>query len=348
MTFLVGKVALEVVAGAPNNGIGDSNLAKVKSMRLGRDDYPYVSAQAFRRWLRDSLPPSEKTSPVTRSGSGQRQQAHTSGRPDAYLDDDLFGYMVAVKKEKDQPSGTCQRDTVLGTGTLVAVVPHRPKEDFGTMSRGFAAGENPVIHAHQFYTADLAGDLLLDLPRVGTFEIDGSGMKIALTKQAQQEAQEQYAAQPVTLRGISSLRLPLPERRRRVAVLLRTLAELRGGAKRSLHYGDRSPALVLLAPMKGGVNPFTRVLRAKEGQTVFRPDVLREEMDAWADELDGPVVLGWAPGFLGDQRDKVTAELSDLVDADRLRIGHPRQMLRALADQIAQGEHDDWFDDPEQ
>ena len=66
------------------------------------------------------------------------------------------------------------------------------------------------------------------------------------------------------------------------------------------------------------------------GQTVFRPDVLREEMDAWADELDGPVVLGWAPGFLGDQRDKITAELSDLVDADRLRIGHPRQMLRAL------------------
>ena len=348
MTFLVGKVALEVVAGAPNNGLGDSNLAKVKSMRVGRDEYPYVSAQAFRRWIRDSLPPSEKPSPVTRSGSGQRQQAYTSGRPDEHLDDDLFGYMVAVKKEKDQPSGTCQRDTVLATGTLVAVVPHRPHEDFGTMSRGFAAGENPVIHSHQFYTADLAGDVLLDLPRVGTFEIDGSGMKIALTKQAQQEARERHGAQPVTLRGISSLRLPLPERRRRVAVLLRTLAELRGGAKQALHYGDRAPALVLLAPMKGGVNPFTRVLRAKDGQTVFRADVLREEMSAWADELDGRVLLGWAPGFLGDQRDKITAELSDLIEADKLRIGHPRAILTALADQIAQGEHDHWFDEPEQ
>ena len=66
-------------------------------MRVGRDVYPYVSAQAFRRWLRDSLPAEEQASPVTRSGSGKKQQAYTSGRPDKYLDDDLFGYMVAVK-----------------------------------------------------------------------------------------------------------------------------------------------------------------------------------------------------------------------------------------------------------
>jgi CRISPR-associated protein Cst2 len=335
-----------VVAGAPNNGLGDSNLAIVKSMRVGRDPYPYVSAQAFRRWLRDSLPATELRSPVTRSGTGQRQQAYSSGRPDRYLDDDLFGYMVAVKKEKDLPSGTCQRDTVLATGTLVAVAPRKPTEDFGTMSRGFGAGENPVIHAHEFYTAELAGDVLLDLPRVGTFEVDGSGLKVALTQAAAKEAQEE-GAEPVTLRQIPSLRLPMPERRHRVAVLLHTLAEMRGGAKQSLHYGDRTPALVLLAPVRGGVNPFTRVLGAKEGQTVFRSDVLREELQAWSDELDGPLLLGWAPGFLGDQRDRVAQELADLVDGGALRLGHPRQLLTELADRVERGEHDSWFDDPE-
>ena len=343
MTYLVGKIAIEVVAGAPNNGLGEDNVARTKTMWIGREQYPYVSAQAFRRWLRDSLPATETPSPVTRSGTGKKQQAYTAGRPDQYLDDDLFGYMVALKGSKD----TCQRDTVLATGTLVATTPRRPVEDFGTMSRGFTAGDNPVLHGHEFYTADLAGDILLDLARVGVFEVDGSGLKVALTADAAAAARA-AGAEDVRLRGNGAVRLPLPERRRRAAVLVRTLAAVRGGAKQALHYGDRSPALLLLAPIKGGINPFTRVLAGKDGRTVFRADVLRAELAAWADELTGPVLLGWAPGFLGEQREQATRDLADLVAAGSVAIDHPRTLLRQLADQIEQGEHDRWFEDDKQ
>jgi CRISPR-associated protein Cst2 len=137
VTYLTGKIALDITAGAPNNGRGDNNTGVVKKLRVGRDQYPYVSAQAFRRWVRDSLPAGEPRSPVTREGQGKKQQAYTSGRPDLYLDDDLFGYMVAVKNEN------FQRDTVLATGTLVSVAPRRPEQDFGTMSRGFPAQAHP-------------------------------------------------------------------------------------------------------------------------------------------------------------------------------------------------------------
>lgn len=222
MTYLVGKVALDVDAGAPNNGRGEDNVAVVKQMRVGREVYPYVSAQAFRRWLRDSLPAGEPRSAVVRSGKGKQQQAYTAGRPDRFLDDDLFGYMVALKG-----GDTCQRDTVLATGTLVSVTPQRPTRDFGTMSRGFAAGENPVIHEHEHYTAELAGDLLLDVAWIGTFEVGGSGLRVALTAQAAQEAAG-AGAEPVDFRRVPSLRLGLAERRRRAAVLLRTLSAVRG------------------------------------------------------------------------------------------------------------------------
>ncbi|GAA1009391.1 type I-B CRISPR-associated protein Cas7/Cst2/DevR [Acrocarpospora pleiomorpha] len=339
MTYLTGKIALDIDAGAPNNGRGDNNRGEVKHLWIGRDKHPYVSAQAFRRWLRDSLPVTEAASPVIRTGSGAKQQAYTSGRPDKHLDDDLFGYMVAIKNEN------YQRDTVLATGTLVSVTPRQPAMDFGTMSRGFAAGENPVIHEHEHYSAELGGGILLDLPRVGTFELDGGGLRRTLSADAAKEALGAGAVE-VQLRGMSCLRLPLEERRRRVAVLLRTLAEVRGGAKRALHYGDRTPALVLLAPVKGGNNPFTRVLAAENNQTVFDTDVLREEVDVWADELDGPVLLGWAPGFLGDQREVASKNLADLINDGRLTIGHPRVLLRALADGIQAGRHDDWFEDP--
>ncbi|MGH3766830.1 MAG: type I-B CRISPR-associated protein Cas7/Cst2/DevR [Pseudonocardiaceae bacterium] len=339
MTYLVGKIALDVLAGAPNNGRGEDNLAKVKQMWINGKIHPYVSAQAFRRWLRDSLPADEPRSGVTRSGTGKNQQAYTEGRPDRYLDDDLFGYMVAVSK------ANYQRDTVLATGTFVAVTSQRPTRDFGTMSRGFHANENPVLHEHEHYSADLAGDVLLDLPRVGTFEMGGSGLRTALPAAAAKEA-EQAGSEQVVFRGTAALRLPITERRRRVALLLRALAGLRGGAKRSLHYGDRTPAFVLLAPVQGGSNPFTRVLRPQAQETVFDDDVLREELDAWSDELDGPVLIGWAPGFLGEQRDKARTELADLIDADKVLIDHPRVVLSHLAERVEGGTLDSWFEDP--
>ncbi|RFS85950.1 type I-B CRISPR-associated protein Cas7/Cst2/DevR [Actinomadura spongiicola] len=339
MSYLAGKIVLDIVAGAPNNGEGEDNIGKAKALRVGRDVYPYVSAQAVRRWLRDCLPSDEPRSGVTRSGSGKKQQAYTEGRPDRYLDDDLFGYMVAVSKQN------YQRDTVLATGTFVSLTPQRPTEDFGTMSRNFPAGEHPVIHQHELYSAALAADVLLDVPRAGVFETDGSGLRVALSPVAAQEA-EAEGSEPTVLRGTDALRLPQEERRRRIAVLLETLAKLRGGAKQALHYGDRTPALVLLAPVKGGINPFTRVVGARDGKPVFDSDVLREEINAWADELDGPVRLGWAPGFLGDQRDKAMRELKDLIDDGTVTIEHPRVMLTKLAREVRQGDHDGWFEDP--
>ncbi|MDT3395292.1 type I-B CRISPR-associated protein Cas7/Cst2/DevR [Streptomyces sp. B1866] len=338
MTFLAGKIVQDVVAGAPNNGEGEDNVARVKSLSVGRDRYPYVSAQALRRWWRDSLPAGEPRSEVTRSGAGKNQQAYTAGRPDRFLDDDLFGYMVAVKKEN------YQRDTVLATGTLVAVAPQRPALDFGTMSRDFPAGEHPVIHQHELYSAVLAGDLLLDLPRVGVFETGGSGLRVAVSPAVAKEILA-AGAEEVTFRNVPALVLPMAERRRRVAVLLRTLAALRGGAKQALHYGDRTPALVLLAPMYGGVNPFTRVVGARDGKPVFLPDVLREELEVWQDELDGPVRLGWAPGFLGDQRERARHELEDLIKGEKVVFGHPRKILTDLATEIEGSVRDGWFED---
>lgn len=338
MTFLAGKIIQDVVAGAPNNGEGEDNRGTVKKLKIGREQYPYVSAQAWRRWLRDSLPADEPRSSVTRSGSGKNQQAHTAGRPDQFLDDDLFGYMVAVQREN------FQRDTVLATGTLVSVVPQRPTEDFGTMSRDFPAAANPVIHQHELYSSVLAADTLLDLPRAGVFETDGSGLRIAVSTTVAKEAVANGAAH-CTFRGVAAVRLPIEERRRRVAVLLRSLASLRGGAKQAQHYGDRTPALFLLAPLKGGVNPFTRVLQAQDGKPVFDTDVLREELDAWKDELDGPVLIGWAPGFLSNQRERSLTTLDDLIKSENLIVKHPRTLLRDLAQKVENGVHDDWFED---
>jgi CRISPR-associated protein Cst2 len=297
MSYLAGKIVLAIEAGAPNNGRGESTTTPVKQARVRGATYPYVSAQAFRRWVRDTMTAAGSVpSTVERVGKaeGKAQKATTAADPAAFADDDLFGYMKATKAKNE---ATTLRDSPFMVGTFMSVEPVRIREDFGVMSRGI---DEPVLHSHQFYTADLAAPFLLDLPRVGTFTVEGGKANyIDENKAKEAAAAVQAGATVVRFRGHQALRLPLEIRRDRVAALLEAIADLAGGAKKALHYGDRTPALVAVVPMAGGVNPLGFVVSGAEDGTGLqvRGDVLADELDAWEGQWEGPVRLGWRPGF---------------------------------------------------
>ncbi len=350
MTYLAGKIVLTVEAGAPNNGRGDGNTTRVKTAVIRRKTYPYISAQAFRRWTRDTMTAlGAIPSPTERVGSaqGKAQKVNTAADPIQYIDDDLFGYMKAGAKTEG--ADTTLRDSPYMMGTLLAVEPARPTEDFGVMARDIT---EPVLHGHEFYTADLAAPFLLDIPRVGTFTLPdnrGVGRPNYLSEKAALTMAEalQAGATPVTFRSQPAVRLPLQARRERVAVLLDALAELAGGAKKALHYGDRAPALLMLLPMAGGVNPLGFVVNgAEDGSGLrVRADVLEQELAVWTDEWEAPVRVGWQPGFRDGLRTEFEAALTNRIAAGEVVIDHPRAILTTLATEIRGGRHDAWFDD---
>ncbi|PYP90090.1 MAG: hypothetical protein DMG65_12440 [Candidatus Angelobacter sp. Gp1-AA117] len=77
----------------------------------GRDgkEYPYVSSQCFKRYWREAL--QESLSPITRAtgaGGKEKNQAYTDGNPIQYIDDDLFGYMIAGAADTDDDKGEDQ------------------------------------------------------------------------------------------------------------------------------------------------------------------------------------------------------------------------------------------------
>jgi CRISPR-associated protein Cst2 len=205
-------------------------------------------------------------------------------------------------------------------GAFLAVEPVRVTEDFGVMSRGIS---DPVLHAHEFYTADLAAPFLLDVPRIGTFTLpsaNGVGKPNYLTEAEARKMADAVAGgaamMPGGFRGQQALRLPLPARRERAAILLEALGDLAGGAKKALHYGDRTPALVAVMPMAGGVNPLGFVIDgAEDGSGLrVRADVLRQELDAWQGEWEAPVRFGWRPGFRELARKQFESDLGALAD----------------------------------
>lgn len=351
MAYLAGKIVLAVTAGAPNNGRGEATTGRVKKTVIRQQTYPYVSAQAFRRWLRDTMTElGSVPSPTERVGKKQSkaQKATTAADPIQYADDDLFGYMKATAKSDD--ADTTLRDSPFMLGTLLAVEPARPTEDFGVMARGI---DEPVLHSHEFYTADLAAPFLLDLPRIGTFTLftaRGAGKANYLTQEAALRAADAVSAgaEPVTFRGQPAVRLPLDTRRQRAALLLEALAEIAGGAKKGLHYGDRTPALLMLLTMDGGVNPLEFTISgADDGSGLqVRAKLLRAELEAWDGHWQPPVRVGWRPGYKEITRKQFEADLTAEIDAGEVLVDHPRTMLRTLAAEVRDGTHDAWFDDP--
>lgn len=81
---------------------GDDFDFKYMKGRDGRE-YPYVSSQCFKKYWRESLPGA--LSPIIRekdAGGKDKNQAYTSGNPIEYVDDDLFGYMIAGATEAEE------------------------------------------------------------------------------------------------------------------------------------------------------------------------------------------------------------------------------------------------------
>jgi CRISPR-associated protein Cst2 len=374
MSHVTGILVVDAPASALNNSGKDEeartdNAVAVKFIRTPEGRLPYVSAQALRYWLRTSLAMTDgwTSSPVFR----ESKVAYTDAEPTKYAEDDLFGYMRAASKSKDEVKaakraeiaakstpvaedvGEVTRVSPLRVGTLVATSPIRITGDFGTMAR---AEGDPVPHEHQFYRGQLKAPLGIDLSAVGTF-FDSKRVGYKNLDSNRIESARKVGAIETAVRGFHAYRLPIATRRSRVAMLVRQIGRLEGGAKQTLHLTDTAPSALVLAVLKHGNQPFLRLFgEGDQGTTVFRDDVLEEALRVFKDDLASDVYIGWAKGFLDAERTKLgsflpleNAETKKLEPPARahgrtIHVGHPREMAEAFAKVLESDASASWFD----
>lgn len=368
MAFVTGTLLIDAPASALNNlgsipGARTDNTVGVKVIRTLDGVYPYVSAQAFRYWLRSTLDSGGwgwTSAPVYR----EEKVAYTDANPIKWWDDDLFGYMRAPskrtsakeKREADESridetptTDTITRSSPFRVGTLVSIAPASPTADFGTMSRHEG---DPVPHEHQFYRTTLQGLFSLDLHAAGRFSYRKKtgfrhldDVRIAEAQSAgltHSEEEKEYV-------------LPLADRVRRVAALFEGIAHLEGGAKQALHYTDVAPALSILAITKGGNHIFGHIIGAdRKGQPQLKIEALLEALEVHADDLLSDVYVGWVRGYLDEERARFEGALTkDGVLAayapndDRkgpvIRISHPRDAFKAFVADLTKAENEHWL-----
>lgn len=121
-----------------NRGKSNPDGYDFKHLRAGKDIYPYVSSQCFKKYWREALP--SDPSPITREKNArgeEKNQAFTSGNPLRYVDDDLFGYMIAGAADDDAAAG----DGVAGDGADTEEVVGPEQEDAGLEAVSFSADQ---------------------------------------------------------------------------------------------------------------------------------------------------------------------------------------------------------------
>lgn len=363
MAFATGLFLIDASASALNNlgaieGERFDNSTGVKVIRNSDGAfYPYVSAQAFRYWLRQTLEKGNfgwKKAPIYR----EAKVAYTDANPIKWWDDDLFGYMRApskkesakAKREEDtsregetETKETITRTSPFRVSTLVSIAPVRPTSDFGVMSRHEG---DPVPHEHQFYRATLKGLFSLNINACGTFwykqktgfqNLDEVRMAFAKSE----------GLDPVD--GEKAYRLKKDQRIERIAALFEGMAKLEGGAKLAIHYTDVSPVALILAVTRGGNHIFGHIISANgKGLPEVNLNALKEAMRVFNDEILSDIYIGWVKGYAEEERSKVDAfartEEAKTGNGKSIIVSHPRDAFKAFIADLKNPENSTWLD----
>ena len=144
------------------------NISSIKKIKVGKEDYPYVSSQAVRRALRNQLEVLGRTLSEGEAAKIKKGAATTKQEPDNYIDDDLFGYMGTEEAAEGKKGKATKRTSVVRVSPLVALNPYLGDLDFGTNYMATKAGGDPNIFETEIHSGLYRGSILVELDRVGS------------------------------------------------------------------------------------------------------------------------------------------------------------------------------------
>ena len=254
------------------------NISSIKKIRMNDGfDYPYKSSQAIRRDLREQLavlgwPLSEAELAKQAKGA-----AATLGEPSDYIDDDLFGFMIADKVTK-------KRTGPVRVSPLISLEPYRGELDFATNYMGVKKeGGNPNIFETEIHSGFYRGTILIELDRIGVADA-----------------------------GTYKLDLDNAEKKRRVTALIDAIQNLWGVGRQSRFLADISPKFIAAAIMKVKNTIFMECVRMdgkKESDPTKQTDMVDLPLiESTRKDFEGMIaqyVLGERKGFFSEDTDDV-------------------------------------------
>ena len=293
MKKAVELVYLTHIEGANLNAAGTEGVISVlkKITDIDGQEYIRISGQSVKYhirqiWRERGLPVSE----IKARGEGREEKVIVSaGDPIKYIDDDLFGYMLAgVRGEKDR-----KRTAVVRTNGMISLFPYRGDRDFGVRY-----DPNDPMGRHNIYEVEIAsnilrGNIFVELDRLGKFDA------IELGKEDGHE-------------------LPIEEKEKRLYALFDALFHYFGGAHLSNYFTKTYPEMMLIAILNRKFPIFGDKIRVEnkkqEGKYKLKIDTIEEILSTFDDCIE-KIMIGGFESIIANWEDlKRIAESNEKVE----------------------------------
>lgn len=324
---ITGALLIDATAAFLNGaGLGtgeDKNKVIPKTFREkvnGRlEEVPYVSAQSWRRWLRDTTNEENNWKPselraIKQSEKGSTSKIATELNPIEFPEDDLFGYM----KSGDKNEESIQRTSPLKTSILKGIRNMRAMnndEAFVHLKEG-----TPLPYSTRFYATHLEGFFNLEYYRLGVYDNLGSHQE--LSEELLKKHQDKFEV--TDLYGGKFKRYTLKDaektRKKHAAGLLKGLAFLRGGAKQSAFGSDVTPKVLIIAGMESANPVFNNIFIGTGEKPALNIEVLKEIATDFKDKLATPIYVGIRTGYLENEDEVKNLDKTQFVVASPVQI----------------------------
>lgn len=320
---------------------------------------PYVSAQAWRRWLRLTFQEENPSEPATelkaldKSDRGTTNKIGTEMNPIIYAEDDIFGYMRAAKgqgKDKEtttdvtiiegeeetptetKTSTTEKTKAVMRPSPFVSSILKSIRKD-GTLTddEGFVHLKegSPLPYKTKFYNTQLQGVFGLNFARLGVFRNDGDRIELDEAFVKQYSADGKIKQNEINIYEITD-----NKRLERATMILKALAVLRGGAKQAQFGTDVTPKAIVAAGLSCGNLIFNDIFAEEKSQPIIKIETLKEIISDYRNRLATPVFIGVRKGYLHPDNE-VALENFAAENSNIAKLASPVEAINNLTKAMA-------------
>jgi len=255
-TFLT-KVSI----GNPNASFTEGNVQTCKKVTApDGKEYAYISSQCQRHHMRERL--QEMGYPLSTPVDADVET--TVADPVEFIDDDIFGYLVAT------PNETRKRTSPLRVAPLISLFPFRGDRDLLTKTRRATARGGNVVET-EIYSTIMRGGGMLELDRIGEFPT-------------------------VEIAKDSASNIPADMKSERARAVLESLRLLWGGGKQTNLLADISPKYIVFTLQNAKIPFILETLKVDPKNTSIDTGLLRNALGNYSDIVE-KVVIGTTDHF---------------------------------------------------
>jgi CRISPR-associated protein Cst2 len=287
------------------------------------EEVPYVSAQSWRRWLRNTTNeennwiPSELHS-IGTTKSGSTNKIATQLNPIDFPEDDIFGYMKSGKanksdkeengeeeeseeekeNKKNKKEESIQRTSPFKSSILRGIRNMRclnTDEAFVHLKEG-----SPLPYSTRFYSTHLEGFFNLEYYRLGVFDNLGSHQELSLDMIKNKKNVLREESLQENFKRYTMINAEVA-RKERTTGLLKGLTYLRGGAKMAAFGSDVSPKVLILVGIESANPIFNNVSVGKGEKPALSIAIIKELANDYKEKLVTPIHIGIRSGYLENE-----------------------------------------------